>query len=127
MRLGISSYTFNWAIGTGTHKLMNGMTAIGLIDRVRQMGVGVVRICDNLPEETYTLASVEAIANHAGLHGIALELGTRSCRPDHLRRFIEYAHWLGSPILRVVTDQGNDEPSVEEVIERFASVAGECR
>lgn len=35
MRLGISSYTFNCAIGTGTHKLMNGMTAIGLIDWAR--------------------------------------------------------------------------------------------
>lgn len=68
------------------------------------MGIDVVQICDNLPEETYTLASVEAIANHAGRHGIAMELGTRSCRPDHLGRFIEYAHRLGSPILRVVTD-----------------------
>ena len=96
MRLGISSYTFNWAVGTGTHKPANGMTAIGLVDRAKQMRVGVLQICDNLSEATYTPESVAAIAEHAKRQGIAMELGTRGCRPDHLRRFIGYAQTLGS-------------------------------
>jgi sugar phosphate isomerase/epimerase len=127
MRLGISSYTFNWAVGTGIHKPPNPMTAIDLIDRAKEMRVGVLQICDNLPQSTYTADSVAAIAAHARQRGIAMELGTRGCRPDDLRRFIAYAHTLGSPILRVVTDKDGDEPSVEEVIARFASLAGDCR
>lgn len=127
MRLGISSYTFGWAVGSGSHRPADALSAFGLIERARQMGVGVLQIADNLPPETYSPANVEAIARAAAEADIAVELGTRGCRPDHLRRFIEYAHRLGSPILRVVTDLGEDEPAIEEVVARFSSVAAECR
>ena len=127
MRLGISSYTFGWAVGTGSHRPAAALTAIGLIDRATQMGVRLLQIADNLPDETYTPASVDAIAAHAERHGIAIELGTRGIKPEHLRRFIGLARRLRSPILRVVTDIGDDEPAVPEIIERFSAVAEDCR
>jgi sugar phosphate isomerase/epimerase len=127
MRLGISSYTFGFAIGADGSRPVDALTAIGLVDRAKQMGVGVLQIADNMPEETYTPASIDAIATYAERQGIAVELGTRGCQPEHLRRFIELAHRLQSPILRVVTDKGSDEPSVAEIIERFTSVAEACR
>ena len=127
MRLGTSSYTFDWAVGSGPHRRADGLTALGLIDRAKRMGVRVLQIADNMPEGTYTEASVEAIAAHARQEGIAVELGTRGSSVEHLRRFVGLARRLGSPILRTVTDKGSDEPSVAEIIDRFASLADDCR
>jgi sugar phosphate isomerase/epimerase len=127
MRLGISSYTYGWAVGAGATRHAGAMTAIDLIDQAARMGVRVLQIADNLPDGAYTEASVNAIAAHAKQAGVAVELGTRGCAPEHLRRFIGLARRLGSPILRVVTDKGDDEPSEGEVIDRFAAVADNCR
>ena len=127
MRLGISSYTYGWAVGAGPRRHAGAMTAIDLIDQAVRMGVRVLQIADNLPDDTYTEPSVEAIAARASQAGIAVELGTRGCAPAHLRRFVGLARRLGSPILRVVTDKGDDEPSEAEVIDRFAALADECR
>ena len=126
MHLGISSYTFGWAVGSGAHRPANALTAIGLIDRARQTGVHVLQIADNLPDETYTTASVDAIAAHAARQGVAIELGTRGSTPEHLRRFIGLARRLQSPILRVITDKGDDQPGEAEIIDRFAAVADDC-
>jgi sugar phosphate isomerase/epimerase len=127
MRLGISSYTFGWEVGSGPHRSPDALTALGLIDRAKEMSVHVLQIADNLPEETYAGASVEAIATRAAAAGIAVELGTRGCSREHLSRFIAIAGRLGSPILRVVTDKGDDQPDEAEIIDRFGSVADDCR
>ena len=49
MRLGISSYTFGFAVGADGSRPVNALTAIGLVDRAKQMGVGVLQIADNMP------------------------------------------------------------------------------
>ncbi|NTW36601.1 MAG: hypothetical protein HGB17_10810, partial [Syntrophobacteraceae bacterium] len=49
MRLGIGSYTFPWAVGMPGHRPAQPMTALDLLDKATQLGVGVVQICDNLP------------------------------------------------------------------------------
>ena len=53
MRLGISSYTYGWAVGTDTHRPPGALTAHDLIDRAAAFGVRVVQLCDNLPAATY--------------------------------------------------------------------------
>jgi len=58
MRLGISSYTYGWAVGAGDDRPADAITATGLIDQAVRMGVGVLQIADNLPESTYAPASV---------------------------------------------------------------------
>ena len=127
MRLGISSYTYGWAVGAGDDRPADAMTATSLIDQAVRMGVGVLQIADNLPESTFTPASIAEIARHARQSGVAIELGTRGSAPDHLRRFIALARQVGSPILRVVTDKGGDEPSEAEIAERLAAVGEDCR
>jgi 3-oxoisoapionate decarboxylase len=120
MRLGISSYTYGWAVSEGR------MTARHLLDRAAEFGVGVVQIADNLPAESYAAGSVEAIAAAARAVGVQVEVGTRGCHPDHLRRFIEIAHRFGSPVLRVVVDAFDEHPSLSQVEERIAAVLPHC-
>ena len=123
MKLGISSYTFGWAIGVDGHRPPDAPTALDLIDRATALNVRLLQIADNLPPATYEPASVAAIAAHAQAQGVALELGTRSCQPEHLTRFIAIAQQLHSPILRVVLDTADDHPSEAETLTRLASVA----
>ena len=127
MRLGISSYTYGWAVGTEATRPPGALTARDLIDRAAAFGVGVLQLCDNLPADTYEPASVEAIAAHAARAGVSLELGTRGIEPAHLRRFITIAARLGSPILRVVVDTADDHPSPEQIVTRVAAVVPELR
>lgn len=127
MRLGISSYTFGWAVGTDGHRPPNALTAFDLIDQAADFRVGVLQIADNLPAAFYEPASVRDIAAYADRRGVAIELGTRGCRSDHLRRFVAIARELRSPILRVVLDAADDHPSEAEVVDRLAAVLPEFR
>ena len=122
MRLGISSYTYGWAVGVDGDRPADALTALDLIDRAAAFGVSVLQICDNLPADTYEPARVEAIATRAAKKGIKIELGTRGIVADHLRRFAGLARRLGSPILRVVIDTRDDHPNEAQVIERLKPV-----
>lgn len=127
MRLGISSYTFGWAIG-GFDSVppADAPSAMDLIERAAAMDVRVLQLADNLPADTWEPESVEKIARCAADHPVDIEVGTRGCRPEHLRRFIAIARRLGSPILRVVLDSADDHPGIDEVIARLGSVASDA-
>ena len=122
MRLGIGSYTYGWAVGIEGDRPDGAFTAADLVRRARELGVGVVQLCDNLPPGTWEDRSVEALAGQAAAAGVALEVGTRGCEISHLRRFARIARRLGSPILRVVVDTQGDHPSPAEVVRRVATV-----
>src|SRR5215207_7786929 len=104
MRLGISSYTYGWAIGTEGNRPAGAPTAPDLVDRACELGVRVLQLCDNLPADTWRDDAVEVLTTKARAAGVAIEVGTRGSDPHHLRRFIEIARRLGSPILRLVID-----------------------
>jgi 3-oxoisoapionate decarboxylase len=122
MQLGISSYTYGWAVGTDQHRPANALSAIDLIDRAAALGVHVLQICDNLPAQTYEPASVAAIARHAEQKRVSIEVGTRGCDAGHLRRFFNIARTLRSPVLRVVLDTADDQPTETEVIDRLTTI-----
>lgn len=125
MRLGIGSYTYGWSVGTSSDRPPGAMTALDLIGRATALGVGVVQLCDNLPEETYFPRSIDEIVAAADRAGVRVEVGTRGTAPDHLRRFAGIASRLGSPLLRVVVDDGDDRPDAGEVVRRLRAVAGD--
>mgnify|MGYP000944512212 CR=1 FL=1 len=76
MKLGISSYTYPWAIGVPGYPPERPMSALGLLDRARDVGVEVVQICENLPLDRLAPAELEALAERARELGISLEVGT---------------------------------------------------
>ena len=126
MRLGISSYTYGWAVGTQGNRPADAPGAADLIARAAEFRVRVLQLCDNLPESTYTEPSVAELAAAAARAGVSLELGTRGCAPDHLRRFCAISARLGSPILRVVLDAPDDHPTIDEAVRRLRAVAADC-
>jgi len=125
MRLGIGSYTYAWAVGIPGYLPRRPMTALDLLEKAVRLGVGVVQICDNLPLDALSKSELSEVEHCAGQHGIALELGTRGIAPENLRRQLELALRLESPILRVVIDAADHRPSLQEAIERLRPFARE--
>jgi sugar phosphate isomerase/epimerase len=122
MKLGISSYTYGWAVGVDGNRPTRAPGARELIDRAIAAGVSLLQICDNLPPETYEEASVAAIARYAREQGVELEVGTRGSDPAHLRRLIGIATALRSRFLRVVTDTFDDHPTPDDIVARLRDV-----
>ena len=123
MRLGISSYTYVWAAGVpGYPPPPRPLTATQLLGRADELGVRVVQIADNLPLDALSEPELDTLVRDASRRGIALEVGTRGVRPDHLRRYIAIAARLKSPILRTVIDTADHEPSPDEVVALLSSV-----
>lgn len=116
MRLGLSSYTYSWAVGVPGHMPARRMTALDLLARARSLGVRVVQIADNLPLDALSDAELAALDEQAKAAAIAIEVGTRGFAPDHLRRYIALAVRLGSPILRVVVDAPGHTASDDEIV-----------
>ena len=78
MQLGISTYTFTWAIGVpGYLRMAEPMDAIGLIHQAHEYGVSVVQLCDNLPLHTLSDEELIKIRDTASALKIELEIGTR--------------------------------------------------
>lgn len=117
MKLGISSYTYTWAIGVPGYPVSDPLSALGLLEKTAVLGVSVVQIADNLPLDSLDEKELTALVAEASARGIQVEVGTRGIQPDHLKTYLNLARRFESPILRVVIDSANHYPAVPEVIE----------
>jgi sugar phosphate isomerase/epimerase len=126
VRLGIGSYTYVWSVGVpGYPPPPRPLTAPRLLDVAAELGVGVVQIADNLPLDRLSDAELNDLFARAGRLGLALEVGTRGCRPDDLRKYLRIAERLGSPILRTILDADGHEPTPDEAAVMLGEVAPE--
>lgn len=106
MRLGISSYTYVWAVGVpGYPRLAEPMSALDLFDKADALGFRVRQVADNLPLDELSDDDLTTFAKRTGKLGIDLEVGTQGIARSRLLTYVEIATRLQSPILRTVTDQ----------------------
>jgi len=127
MRLGISSFTFPWVIGGIDNNHPISMTAFELLEKANALGAEVLQIADNLPIEHLSNEELGQLRIMADSLGIALEVGTRGISTANLARFLEIAATLGSPILRIVIDTKEHEPTMEEINSLLAPFAVQFR
>lgn len=122
MRLGISSWTYAWAIGVPGHPPEHPMDALGLLDRTAELDVHLVQVADNLPLDRLSLTQLDAFEKRASELDINIELGTRGIGHDNLRTYLELAQRLKSPILRAVIDTAHHHPDADEVVGIIAAI-----
>ena len=125
MKLGISSYTYTWAVGVPGSQPREPLGAMGLLEKARTLEIDVLQIADNVPLDRLSddeIASLGAAADDAG---VIIEVGTRGIDSEHLQRYLDLAARLRSPILRVVVDTVDHQPSPETIVETFNGVAPE--
>jgi sugar phosphate isomerase/epimerase len=116
MKLGISSYTYTWAIGVPGYPVADPLDGIGLLDKAVDLGVSVVQIADNLPLDQLDEGALTALAAGTVARGLQVEVGTHGIQPAHLETYLKLAQRFDSPILRVVIDTAGYHPSIPEVI-----------
>lgn len=116
MQLGISSFTYGWAVGTPDQRPDSPMDEQTLLDRAVQFGVRLVQFGDNLPLHTLPEERLIALQKRAADENLVLEVGARGLTPVHLEQYITLAARLDAHLLRFVIDQGQYEPPVDQVV-----------
>lgn len=118
MRLGISSYTYVWAIGVpGFPPPPHPLAPLALLDKAAALDVRVVQFADNLPLDQLTADELNTVAKRSNECEIEIELGAQGIGPAYLREQLRLASQLQVSLLRVVLDTAASHPKPAEVIE----------
>jgi len=125
MRLGISSYTYTWAVGVPGHHPERPMSALDLLDKASTSGVCVLQVADNLPLDRLSGAELETFESRVAELGISIEVGTRGIAHQHLRTYLRLAERLRSPLVRIVIDTPDHHPREDQVISALKDIMPE--
>lgn len=115
MKLALSSYAYNWAVGIPGYPPERPMTVFNLLDKAGRLGVHVVQVADNIPFEQLPREEQDRFAKRAGRQGIEIEVGMRGIHGSHLEECIHLAKRMHAGILRVATDKGDYCPDEDEI------------
>lgn len=115
MKLGISSYTYTWAVGIPGSMPQDPLSICGLLEKAYSSGIKLVQIADNLPVEKLTEDELELLFDYSFEKGISLEMGARGLTPEHTMESLLVAQIIQSPILRMVIDSAGYEPSITTI------------
>jgi sugar phosphate isomerase/epimerase len=116
MKLGISSYSFTWAIGVSGHLPEKCLNELELLDLARELNVGLVQIADNMPLHKMSDARIDALSGKAGEYRLDLETGANRMTSANLEKYIRIAERLKSRILRFAVDGKDYHPDVREIV-----------
>ena len=116
MQLGLSSYTYTWAVGVPGFFPAKPLSASDLIDKASSRGMNLVQIADNLPLENFPPIELEKLLRHATSKNVSIEMGGRKATPEHTLKCLKTAEYLHSSILRMVIDGSDFEPELNSII-----------
>jgi len=115
MILGLSSYTYGWAVGVRGHELDCPLDEHGLLDRCREHDIKLLQIGDNLPLHTFDAARLDRLAARAALDGVQLEVGARGLTLKRVAEYSTIARRLNAKLIRFVIDDTGYHPSSEAI------------
>jgi sugar phosphate isomerase/epimerase len=114
MLLGISSFTYGWAIAG--EKNAPPLSEQELVALAKNFGLKCLQVGDNLPLHTLSAERLSKLKASVGQQDVRLEVGARRLTEEHLQRYIEITAYLQSPLLRFVIDGVDYEPDEETII-----------
>jgi 3-oxoisoapionate decarboxylase len=115
MLIGLSSYTYTWAVGVPGSLPSRCLNATDLVDKAFSSGLNLVQIADNLPLESLPGDELKNLIRYADQKKVGIEMGGRGMTPGHIFQCLKTAEILRSPILRMVIDGQNFEPDITEI------------
>lgn len=127
MRLGISSYTFGWAVGVPGYPPAQPLDEQGLLDEAQALDARLVQFGDNLPLHAMGEARLDTLDARARREGMELEIGARGLTQSHLATYLALARRLEARVLRFVIDDGDYEPTAKEVVATLRDALPEMR
>jgi len=123
MKLGISSYTYSWAVGVSGHKPGQPLDENGLLDKAHEHGVTLLQIGDNLPLHKFDPARLDRLARRAAHEGILLEVGGRRLTLERATEYVAIARRVGAKLIRFVIDDTDYHPEPAGVTSVLREVA----
>ena len=127
MILGISSYTFTWAVGVKGHMPPEPLTWTVLLTKAKDLGVSLVQIADNMPLHKMTEDQIGSLINTAAMNNIGLEAGANRMTSENLEIYLHIAEKIRSKILRFVIDGEEYKPDLKTVISIIKDADSEFR
>ena len=115
MKLGIGTYSYMWAIGFEGAGPEQPLSAFGLLEKARQLGVRLVQVGPNLPLGALPSRELDAFVAAAQDWGIELELGTRGLETEHLTEQVRLARRIGAALLRTMPEVGGQSPATADI------------
>ncbi|WP_203568759.1 sugar phosphate isomerase/epimerase family protein [Aestuariimicrobium ganziense] len=122
MRLGLSSFTYPWAVGIPGHQPEQPWDAHDLIEATTAAGLGLLQLADNVHLEELSSSQWDEVVDHARQSAVTLEVGTRGIGAQ-LATHLAMAVDVGASFVRVVVSQGDDRPGPQEALDRLAPYA----
>jgi len=116
MKLGISSYTYTWAIGLPGQLPADPMNYDRLLEKALELEVGLIQVADNLPLDRMDDTEIADYYRTAMNRGIQLEAGARGMTEANLEKYIRIAGLIRSPILRFVIDGPGFTPDMDTIL-----------
>lgn len=123
MQLGISTYTYGWAVGVPGDRSQTPLDEQALLDRANAFRVRLVQFGDNWPLHELTDERLNALRRRADREGIRLEIGARGLTEVRLEQYVYLAQRLNSRLLRFVIDEPNYEPNGNDIINLLRQAA----
>ena len=105
MKLGISSYTYPWAIGLSEAKPSQPLQPLQLLEKARELGVGIVQFGPNMPLDQLPETELRDIVKRANSWKIDLEMGMVGIDPELLRCQIQFAKRIGAILLKTAPER----------------------
>jgi len=109
MNLGVSSYTWVWAVGIKGYMPENPLDIINLLEKANSVGVKVVQIADNIPLNKMSDVELNKIITIAKEYSIKLEVGMLGIEPDNLYQYLQIAKKLKSSLVRTIFQSLNNK------------------
>jgi len=109
IKLGISSYTFPWAIGFPGARPDSPLEPLQLLEKARELGVGLVQFGPNLPLDRLPEKELRELVKHADSWKIDLEIGTQGIDCEHLRDQIRFANRIGAILLKTTLERADGQ------------------
>ncbi|MDP4222205.1 MAG: TIM barrel protein [Bacteroidota bacterium] len=125
MKLGLSSYTYTWAVGVPGFMPEFPLSHIGLIDKTFNASLELLQIADNLPLENLGEEKLDDLLNYARGKNVSIEMAGRGLTPEHTINCLLTAEKLQSPLLRMVIDSPGFEPGLQTVIDTIKDLLPE--
>jgi sugar phosphate isomerase/epimerase len=115
MRLGISSWTYPWAIGvTGFPIPTRPLRLADLLTKASLLKVGLVQVADNLPLDKLDPGELRDARDQAADLGLTIEIGTTGVEPAHLLQYLRLAVSFDAELIRTLLHSADSHTSLEE-------------
>lgn len=127
MKLGISSYSFTWAVGVKGSIPERKLNETDLLNSAKALKIKLVQIADNMPLHEMSGEQLGNLSRKANDLQIALEAGANNMTSPNLERYILISEKIKSKILRFSIDGKDYKPGTKAVIAILKNAEPELR